>query len=83
MTTQTQIDSFHYFASEQIKDGSKLPVTALFDLWQVQNLSEEELSESTAAVQAALNDMENGDSGRLFNQFANEMRSQHDIPTVE
>jgi len=84
MATQQQIDSFHQFALKQVSNGgSGLSLEQLFDLWQVQNPSAEELSESVAAVKSALRDMENGDTGRPVEDVIAELRREAGISTGE
>lgn len=84
MATQDQIDNFYQFATQQISNGgAELTMAELFDLWHVQNPTAEELAESVAAVKAALADMENGDTGRPFDEFTREMRIRHNIPSDE
>jgi len=83
MTTQQDIDSFAAFAAHQIQNGaSDLSVEEIFDLWQAQQQSTEHLSESIAAVKSALDDMEAGDTGRPFEEFAEEMRNTYQIPDL-
>ena len=58
MATREQIDSFHRFASEQLRaGGSEKSIDELYDEWRSKNLSPEELAENIAAVQAAVDDM--------------------------
>ncbi len=82
MATKDQVDSFHQFASQQVENnGAELSMEQLFDLWQVQNSSNEELVESVAAVTAALRDMENGDTGRPVEDVIAELRKEAKIPS--
>lgn len=81
MATKEQIDSFQQFASEQLENGgAELSMPELFDLWLVQNPGADELADSVASVRAAIIDMENGDAGRPFGEFADEVRKQYGIP---
>ena len=81
MATKEQIDSFHQFASSQVGNGgAELSMEQLFDLWQVQNPSRDELTESVAALNAAHRDMENGDSGRPVEDVVAELRTEAKIP---
>lgn len=71
MATKEQIDSFQQFASEQLENGgAELSMPELFDLWLEQNPGADELADSVASVSAAIIDMENGDAGRPFGEFA-------------
>jgi hypothetical protein len=77
MTTQDQIDAFHKFATAQIQSsGAQFSVPQLADLWDAQSLTASELSESSAAVAAALSDMENGDAGRPIADLIDDLRKQ-------
>ncbi len=84
MATQQQIDSFHDFATQHVSNGGAgLSMEQLFDLWQEQQPTAEELTESVAAVQAALKDMENGDTGRPVEDVIAELRNEAGIGTTE
>ena len=61
MATQEQIDSFYRFATEQLANGgSEKSVDELYDQWRFENLSPQELAENVAAIQASIDDMNNG-----------------------
>ena len=66
MTTAEQdIDSFTQFARERLRGGgSDVSIDELFDLWRIENPSDDETSENVAAINAALDDFRNGDRGR-------------------
>ena len=82
MATKEQIECFQRFASEQLDNGgAELSMPELFDLWLEQNPSPDELADSIGSVQAAIADMENGDAGRPFGEFADDMRKRHGIPS--
>ncbi len=75
MTTREQLESFYRFALEQLDQGpTAISIDELLDAWQCQEISEEELSASTSAVQAALQDMEHGDTGRPLADVLAEIR---------
>ena len=75
MTTEEQIESFYRFAMQQLeKRTSYLTMDELFDAWRYQGLSENELSESVAAIQAVLDDMNGGDKGRDIKEVIQEIR---------
>ena len=84
MATQQQVDSFHHFATQHVNNGGAgLSMEKLFDLWQAQSPSAEELTESVAAVKSALLDMENGDTGRPVEDVIAELRSEAGISQSE
>lgn len=81
MKIQEQIESFYRFARQQIdRNGAELTIDELFDAWRYQRLSEEDLSESVAAVQAALQGMKEGDTARPLEEVIAEIRAQSKVP---
>ena len=84
MATQEQIDNFHRFATEQLKNGGReKSVDELYDQWRFENQSPEELEENVAAIQGAIDDMNNGDSGRDADEVIAEVRTRHNLPASE
>ncbi len=84
MATQEQIDSFYRFATEQLgSDGSEKSVDELYDQWRFENLSPEELSENVAAIQASIDDMNNGHTGRDAGEVERELRHELKLPEPE
>ena len=84
MTTQDQIDSFYRFAIAQLANGgSEKSVDELYDEWRYQNLTREELAENVAAVQAAIDDMNNGDVGRDAAEVERELRVELGLAIAE
>ncbi|MBR9800429.1 hypothetical protein GYB59_01425 [bacterium] len=82
MATQEQLESFHQFASEQLRKGADaLSLSDLLDLWETQNVSPEEYAENVAAIQASLDDLQAGESGRNAARIIQEVRSQLDLPS--
>jgi hypothetical protein len=81
MTTQDQIDSFHRFATKQLANGrSEKSVDELFDQWRYENLRPEEHVENVAAIQASINDMNNGQTGRDAAEVEKELRTTLNLP---
>ena len=79
-TTEQDIDRFARFAKERIASGrAKLSIDELFDQWRIQHPPEED----TLAIQASLRDIERGETGRPFGEFAREFRKRNDIPDAE
>lgn len=76
MATQKQIDSFHEFASNQVQgEGEDLSMAELFDLWEVQTAGFPDLADGVSSVRSALADMEAGDTGQPFDEFAAKIRA--------
>ena len=79
-TSEQEINSFSAFAISRIKNGdAELSLAELFDEWTIQNPP----SEDALAIQASICDMENGDTGRPFAEFAEEFRKRNDISSGE
>ncbi|HWL10774.1 MAG TPA: hypothetical protein VNQ76_20370 [Planctomicrobium sp.] len=77
MTTLKQIEAFHEFASEQVRKGETTwTLGELVDLWELQNLTADEFSENVAAIQEAIDDLQNGETGRPAMELVRELRGQ-------
>lgn len=84
VATRDQIDSFHRFAIEQLASGgSDKSIDELYDQWRYENLTPEELAENVAAIQAAIDDMKAGDTGRDAAQVEQELRDELNLPAAE
>ena len=84
MATQEQIDSFYRFATDRLTDGgSEKSIDELYDQWRYENLGPEELDENVAAVQAAIDDMNSGDTGRDAGEVERELRVELKLPASE
>ena len=84
MATQEQIDSFYRFATEQLSDGgSEKTVDELYDQWRFENLGPEDIAENGAAIQASIDDMNQGETGRDAGKVIRELREELDIPAAE
>ena len=84
MANQDQIDSFYRFATEQLANGgSDKSVDELYDQWRFENLSPEELAENVAAVQASIDDMNNGHTGRDASEVERELRKELKLPEAK
>lgn len=77
---QRDLEGFYQFASRQIVLGpSDRTLTELFDEWRSQHLTPQDLRENALAVEASLRDIEAGEQGRSFDDFAREFRSRNKI----
>ena len=84
MATQEQIDSFYRFATEQLaNDGSEKSIDELYDQWRYENLRPEDVAENIAAVQAAIDDMNSGDTGRDAGEVERKLREELNLPAAE
>lgn len=84
MATQEQIDSFHQFATQQLANGGReKTVDELYDQWRFENQTAEEFEENVAAIQGAIDDMNDGDSGRDADEVIAEIRARYNLPAAE
>ena len=76
VTTEHEIDRFSEFAKTKLKDRSTdVSLDELFDEWRTLNPP----SKDALAIQASIRDMENGETGRPFKQFADEFRKRNNL----
>ena len=84
MDAQEHLDSFYRFASDQLaNDDCEKTVDKLYDQWRFENLSPGEISENVAAVQASIDDMNAGHTGRDASEVERELREELKLPAVE
>ena len=77
MATQQQLESFHRFAAEQLQKGAgELSMSDLVDLWELKNLPADQLDENAAAIQASIDDMLAGETGRDAADVLRDLREQ-------
>ncbi len=78
MPTSELIENFSRFAREQVTQrGDDLPIDELFDEWCLQNPP----ADDWLAIRASLRDIEQGQTGRPFDEFAKEFRQRNNIRT--
>ena len=76
-----ELREFHRFLSKRITaDENKLSPEEVLDEWRQLHPSTEAIEEDAAAIQKALDDMDNGDKGIPFDDFDHEFRTRHNIP---
>lgn len=79
----SDLSEFVGFAQEQLdKDGAKLTPEEVLDLWRVEHPSADELSESVAAIQRAIEQADRGE-GSTLDEFERTFRTRHRIPGDE
>ena len=84
MATQDQIDSFYRFATEQLVNGSsEKTVVELYDQWRYQPLGPDDFAENVAAIQASIDDMNRGETGRDAGEVIRELRDELNLPPAE
>lgn len=78
--TETDLQAFHHFAQKKLNDEGADSLYELVDSWEVERTSPEKHAENVAAVQAAIQDMENGDTGRPAEEISNKLRAELTSP---
>jgi hypothetical protein len=74
MTTQQQLDRFYQFATQRVTSAENaVSLDDLYFVWRAQNPTGQELTDSMAAVKAALVDLENGDTGQPARQALHDL----------
>jgi hypothetical protein len=77
MVTEQQIDAFSQFAKSQIGSGASADsLVELLDQWLLENPPQSDL----LAIEASLRDMEAGETGKPFAEFAAEFRARNGLP---
>jgi len=78
MTTIEQIDEFTRFAKQLVeKEGTELPLDAIFDRWHEEAFRDEDL----LRIQASVNDYDSGERGRPVEEFLADFDSQRRADT--
>lgn len=76
-TTEQEVESFAQFARGRLARGDEeLSIDELFDLWRLEHPP----AEDALAIKASLRDMQRGETGRPFEEFADEFRRRNNIP---
>jgi len=75
-TTEQQIDSFAQFARGQLaQGGEELSIDELFDRWRLEHPP----AEDVLAIKASVRDMQGGETGQPFEEFADEFRQRNHL----
>jgi hypothetical protein len=74
-SVEQDLDQFTSFARKQITSGRHgLTIDELFDQWRMENPSDEKYTEDVAAVQASLQDFNNGERGTIAGEHSAQLR---------
>jgi len=77
--TKEQLDSFHRFASEKLDNGgSDVSWQELFQLWQLENSTDEERAEVNAIIRQGDEDIAAG-RGRPADEVNDELRRKYNL----
>jgi len=83
MSTQptNELRDFHRFVGEKIGNGgASLSPEDVLDEWRALHPRSDEFADDVAAMQEAINDLENGDEGIPFEEFDRDFRERHGLP---
>jgi hypothetical protein len=84
MTMQQQLDQFYQFATERVSSAERFDsLDELYLVWRAKNPTGQELTDSVAAVKAALIDLENGDTGLPARQALKDLCDEFGVVLVE
>jgi hypothetical protein len=77
---ETDLPEFVEFAQAQLENrGSQLTPEEVLDLWRAEHPSSDEMAESVAAIQRALNQADRGE-GVSWEDFDRAFRARHQLP---
>jgi hypothetical protein len=71
--------AFKHFIDEKLSGGN-LTVDEVLSLWDIETQPPTERQETVQALQEALDDMRNGDTGVPAREFLAEVRRKYDLP---
>jgi hypothetical protein len=74
--TKDDLNAFHQFAEARLASGDAESLQELVAVWEIEHPTPELHAQNVAAVQAAIRDMENGDTGRPAESVIEELRSE-------
>jgi hypothetical protein len=74
--TKDDLDAFHQFAQGKLAGRGAESLHELVDIWEHEHPTAEHHAQNVAAVQAAIRDMDNGDTGRPAKMVIDELRSE-------
>jgi hypothetical protein len=80
VATTQELQSFYQFAEERLGKGAcQQTLDDLYGEWRAGNPMPDELDSNVLAVQAALRDLDRGETGRPIEEFAAEFRQRNGI----
>jgi hypothetical protein len=78
----SELGDFHRFVSQKMDDGdSSLSPEQVLDEWRNLHPDPDAVKDEIAAIQEAIDDMENGDVGMVLDDFDRDFRARHNLPT--
>ncbi|TWT86873.1 hypothetical protein Mal64_37030 [Pseudobythopirellula maris] len=73
--TEHFVDEFASYAKQRLASDGALSIDRLYDEWR----ESQSFEEDRLALEASLRDMEHGETGRPFDDFANEFRRRNKV----
>jgi hypothetical protein len=71
---------FHQFVGDKVNNGgASLSPEEVLDEWRMLHPDPESIAEDVAAIQEAIDDMENGEKGIPFEEFDRSFRARHNL----
>ena len=83
MNTQSldELRDFHRFVGEKVGNGgAALSPEEVLEEWRNLHPTAAAVEEEVAAIQEAIDDLENGDEGIPFEEFDRDFRARHKLP---
>jgi hypothetical protein len=74
--TTDDLCAFYHFAQAMLASGGAQSLHELVDIWEIEHSTPELHAQNVAAVQAAIRDMQNGDTGRPGANVLDELRAE-------
>ncbi|MGZ0170026.1 MAG: hypothetical protein ACKVHE_10755 [Planctomycetales bacterium] len=80
-TTEEDLKSFSQFVQQRIdnEEATDSSLPELFDLWMLQNPTDESYLEDVAAINASINDFMNGERGTPAGEDSRRLREEFGI----
>jgi len=76
-TVSEDLQSFSHFVELHLRNSSgSETLDDLYAEWRVRNPAPQDLENDILAVRASLRDLESGENGRLFDEFAEDFRKR-------
>jgi hypothetical protein len=76
-TAEQDLADFTSYVLHRIEAGdSDISIDELFDLWRAENPTDEQYAENVAAIQASIQDFNNGERGTLAGEHSAELRRE-------
>jgi len=80
-TVEQELERFKRFVENRLGAGeTQASLDELFDLWRMENPSDEAHAEDVAAIRASIEDFRRGERGAVAGEHTAELRRQFGLP---